>query len=370
MRYIAQRLLTGDFLEWDVPIHEGEGTRELSGPGGITGSIEPDLTLDKAADGRPVIEEWTTALYAEEEGSIRAAALVRDLTYEGPRLSLDAPGFAGYPEGMPYLGNYVPNDWPDPIDVFRHIWAHLQSFPDGDLGLVIGDDSTYFRFGSGSGGPLRMFKHEQRDCGNEISSLVTTTPFDYLESHKWNADRTAITHRIDPAFPRIGQRRADLRFADGENIVDTIPVTRSGSAFANDVQGFGRGEGLAMPTSRYVRRDGRIRRASIYSNKQADKRELDALVRREYNERQLTTDIAELIVRDHRNARLSQLQPGDDIFVQTDLPWVGNIALWVRIVSVVESADEPDVATLRVQRSDAFEYAPWKSPTGEPIPIS
>lgn len=370
MRYIAQRLLSGEFLEWDVPIQDGEGSRELSGPGGITGQIEPDLTLDRAADGRPVIEEWTTALYAEEQGTVRAAGIVGDLTYEGARLTLDAPGFANYPNGMPYTGNYVPDDWPDPIDVFAHIWNHLQSFPDGDLGVVIGGDTTWMRLGSGAGAPLRMFAHEQRDCGSEISTLVTTVPFDYLESHKWNADRTSISHRIDTGFPRLGQRRADLRFADGENIVETIPVTRSGEKFANDVYGFGRGEGLAMPRSRYVRRDGRIRRAAIYNNKNVGKRELDALVKKEHAERRLTTDIAEIHVRDHRNARLSQLNPGDDVFVQTDLPWVGDIAMWVRIMNVSERADTPDRAVLAVQRSDAFEYQPAQSPTGEPVPIS
>lgn len=370
MRYIAQRLLTGEFLDWDVPINEGEGTRELSGPGGITGTIEPDLTLDKANDGRPVIEEWTTALYGEEEGSIRSAGLVGDLSFEGPQMQLDAPGFANYPNGQPFIDNYVPSEWPDPIDVFRRIWNHLQSFPNGDLGVTIGDESTWMRFGSGGGGPFRIFAYEQRDCGNEISSLVTTTPFDYLESHRWNGDRTAILHRIDPGFPRIGKRRADLRFADGENITDAIPVTRSGANFSNDVNGFGSGEGMAMKRARYARPDGRIRRATTHTDKMAGKRELDAQVRREYQERQLTTDIAEIHVKDHKNARLSQLDPGDDIFVETDLPWVGDIALWVRIVAVVERADAPEKAVLRVQRSDSFTYAPWKSPTGEPVPIS
>lgn len=368
-RFIAQRALTGKFLHWDLPLTEDRYTRELSGPGTIEGTLEPEMTTQLAEDGLPIVIEWDTALYVEVDGQIRAGGLITNLEWEGPKLSVTAAGFATYPTGIPYMGEYTPSLFPDPATVIKDLWAYVQDQPDGDLGVTVVGDKTWMRVGSGEGGPYRMYWHEIRDCGEEINSLLATGPMDYVERHAWNEHQTDITHTIELGFPRIGRRRHDLRFADGENIAALVPFASDGLEYAQDVYGFGEGEGGAMVRGRVAVPNGRLRRCATYFDKSADKQRLMVALRAEAVRRGNSRDLRELTIHEHPNAPIGSINPGDDILVQSDTPWLGSTRTWVRVLSIEETTATADQAVLTVQRADSFRYAPGDSPTGRPVPL-
>lgn len=367
-RVHAQRILTGEWLTRDLPLSRPTTTRELSGPGGVSGVLEPEMLHLTANDGRPMIEEWSTALYVEEAGQIRGGGVVNKVGRQKATKSIEAVGFCGYCSGVPYMGEYRPADgFPDPIDVFRHLIAYPQTYPDGDIDLsVTGTAESWLRLSSGSG-PFIMTPFENRDCGDTMNQIAQATPFDYLERLTWaNAARDTVRREVQVGFPRIGRRRHDLRFADGENIVDFDAIVADGSRYANDVYGMGLGEGRGMLRSRASVRDGRLRRPAVVSRKAATQGLLDRETQRELRTRQLLLDISEVTVADHINARIAAISPGDDVLVDLDVEWEGRVRMWLRVLAVQEAGDAPGIAVLKTQRSELFDYRSPASPTGEP----
>jgi len=147
-RFIAQRALTGEFLEMELPLSVSSLKWDLSGPGSLTGTVEPDTGVLRAPDGRLLLEEWGTYLYAEADGEIRWGGIVVSSKFDGARYQIEAAGFSTYPHGLPYQSTYSRANI-DPAQIIRDIWAHVQSHPDGDLGVqVVG--STKARKGSDS----------------------------------------------------------------------------------------------------------------------------------------------------------------------------------------------------------------------------
>lgn len=369
-RIIAQRILTGEFLTWDLPLNGSAATRALSGPGGITGTVEPEMLRLRADDGRPLLEEWSTALYVEQAGQIRGGAIVNKIDYDGPAKRIESVGFCGYPHGIPYADDYMPTDFKDPLEVFRHIWWYVQKFPDADLGMKVGSDTSWFQLSSGSG-PYTIRWFDYRDCGEELDSLATAVPFDYRERHRWANDaHTAIEHHIDLGFPRLGRKRTDLRFAESENIVSHSPIGADGEQYANHVTLIGEGEGRVLGKATAAARDGRLRRSKVVPKKAARTGMLDRMSQHELRNRALAFDITEVSIIDHPNARISAIDPGDDVLVEVEVEWLGDVRLWLRVLAVEESGDVPGAATLRTQRSSAFVYADAKSPDGEKHPLS
>lgn len=145
-RYIAQRAVTGEWLDWDLPIQRDELSWALSGAGSLRGTITPDVGQLRAADGRLIIEEWGTLLYAEADGEIRWGGIVTRSAFVGASWEIEAAGFSAYPHGIPYLGSYSALSV-DPLDALREVWAHVQSNPDGDLGIVVDSTTCPVRLG-------------------------------------------------------------------------------------------------------------------------------------------------------------------------------------------------------------------------------
>lgn len=148
-RFLATRL-NGDgtetVLDYDIPLSGAAITEDLSGPGGITGKITPEIARLTINGGRPLFEPWSTAIYAETNGVIRAGAILAEMNESGADLELDCVGFSGYATGQPYTGarSMIATD---PMDEARHIWEHLQAAPGGNLGLVLDDTISPVRLG-------------------------------------------------------------------------------------------------------------------------------------------------------------------------------------------------------------------------------
>ena len=142
-RYLAQDLLTGEWLHTDLPLIDPEIETELSGPGGISATISPEVAALRKSDGSLLLDEWSTAIYAEAGERIRGAGIV---TYsaqqdDGQTWKLECPGFATYPHGLPFGDEF--SSWSaDPFDVVRAIWAHVQGQQNGDLGVAVSSGAS------------------------------------------------------------------------------------------------------------------------------------------------------------------------------------------------------------------------------------
>lgn len=393
-RYIASRL-NGDgtetFLSWDVPLQDSKLHEDLSGPGGINGYLSPAVARLRGADGEPLFQTWSTALYAEKDGQIRAGAIIVDLDETGPRLDVECVGFSGYLQGQPYRDE-LSRVGLDPMDVARHLWDSKQTTPHGNLGLTIDPTSSPARIGLPEGPVTRgqpgiddaMWNYlmsvgwvgnpadgvEQlhppegavlgaytlgwwatHDMGQEFDKLAAETPFDYRVVHSWNGE--AITHHLQLGYPTLGTRRPDLRFAVGENVSQVPRIEHSGNEYASEVVVLGAGEGRKMIHHPASRDTGRLHRAAVVEDKQlTSSTSARMAAEAELKARLGDADINELVVREHPHAPLGSFGVGDEILVHTRPGWSGAGSMWVRILSVTTdpSRNECTLSVTRVEK--------------------
>lgn len=373
-RYFATRL-TGNGENSDVLVHElplgGVSVEQvLSGPNSLSGTVSPRFNRLVADDGRPVLEEWGTCIWAESDGTIMGGGILVDSSFNGPEWSIDCMGFTGYPKGLPYTDS---NFWveTDALDIYRAIWEHIQSKPGGDLGLEfdtlksgvkIGTTRTVRSFDPEDNpdtgptefesGPYRLAWYQDHDLGSSIDELAEQTPFDYRERHFW--DGNAIKHHVDLGYPKLGQRRQNLRFEIGVNVAPPN-INPNGDEYASETLVLGAGEGRTMIRGYAVRPDHRLRRVAVVTapnirqTKKANKR-----ARRDVQRRQGVADIEELVVDgNHPHAPMGAYQVGDEILIEGDVPWWDDVDTWVRILGVTYAPDQDgNYATLAVVRTD------------------
>ncbi|WP_431976090.1 hypothetical protein [Micromonospora haikouensis] len=463
-RWLARRAVTGEWLDVDLPIRPDEVTWGLSRSGTMRGSIDPDVGQLRAADGRLVIEEWGTELFAEADGQLRWGGLVVRSGFAGAEWRIEAAGVGAYLYGLPYWDEWSRVEV-DPLDVVRELWRHAQSFPNGNLGVVVDGTTSPVRLGkpavpsyqevqidgkwvrkdsvpasqldpsasaklktgidkgdtslrlaalgdygqvdlpflatigsetirvigrSGTtltglqrgygtssatghnagtlvqhtGTPTRTVAAvpaepyllawwDAKDCGQEFGQLASETPFDWAEDVAWDGE--VPVHRIRLGYPRLGRRRDDLTFVQGDNVTSVVPLLRDGDQYANEVVGLGSGEGRTIVHTRLPVIDGRLRRVAVYTDKAVTSgSRLDMLCRDQLLSRQGLPEVAEIEVVDHPNAPIGSWQPGDDILVQADAPWLGEVAIWSRVIGSTLIGEHR--AKLALQRADRFIY--------------
>lgn len=395
-RYIAQRSTTGDFLDWDVPfVADAPPRRELNGPGELRGSISPEyLRLLAKPDGLPVMAEWATTLYAEFEGRIRWGGLVTNLGFKGQAMQVTCRGYTAYPNEMPYLGSTIrsgapiPKKWAyegkdknndgyidgsspkkkmparpkdtistrwDAFDVVRHIWAHLQDYQRGNLGVTLDKHDSGYLLGAASGeDPWELQWWDSPDCGDTITEVMNLAKADFVERHYWDGTKEKALHHIDFGNRRLGRTRSDLRFAQGENIIEIATPSYQGDFFANNVYVIGKGSGSKAPRVRVVVDDKRLRRAKIITKKSTANTTTLARygkAERAKHDQQLT--IPSIAIRHHPNAPLGSWALGDRILLQVEIPWIGEVAIWHR-VTAEEIDPAAGTAVLTLTRSDFY----------------
>lgn len=247
-----------------------------------------------------------------------------------------------------------------------------------------------------SAAPYELFWWESPDIGAKIDELTTSTPFDWVEKHfyvpldrivdaetidpdlatwlranGWTADPTdnaenlyrpanrpdadEVAHIIRAYYPRTGTRREDLAFIQGDNVTTTVAPTLDGDEYANAVTGLGAGEGVSALRREVSVQDGRLYRGTLYTDKAVtDGYTLASKVQTELIRRQNLLTITSITVRDHPNAPIGSWALGDDILVQANVPWLGDVALWCRITGWTLTSDS--TATLTLARSDSYRY--------------
>lgn len=373
-RYFATRL-NGDgtetFLDPDLPLEGVQIEDVLSGDQSLSGKIDPVYTRLIGPDGLPILMEWSTAIYAECDGAIRAGTILTDSGFDGPEWSLDCVGFTGYSRDLPYTGAGFQGVQVDPIDCARVIWSHIQSQPGGNIGLTLDSTTTggkvkigttlkQVQFDTQSGpvsfdaGPYKLSWYGTHDLGRNVDELANETPFDYHERHAWKADGT-IGHYLDIGYPKIGRRRNDLRFVFGVNIFESPQIDRAGDLYASGTMVLGAGEGPSMVKAirePATRPGGRLRRIAVVTDdtirtKSGAEKRADA----ENQWRKTLDDISSVIVKDHPNARLGAVQVGDEIRIEGQGDWM-DVDMWVRVLSVAYEPDNGKVASYDVARVD------------------
>jgi hypothetical protein len=321
-------------------------------------------------------------------------------------------GFANYPAGqtledtLSWSGNAsltAGGHGVDPLDVVRALWANLQSKPDANLGVVVDGTTSTYSLGTFTNvqaqqkdtahpdastdpkevgddveinrvwGPTDKLPKpasgktltwsyalnwwDNVDIGATVDSFVKLAPFDYREDAAWTSGtREAVTLRLRLGSPRLGTRRADLRFVEGENISDVVSITRSGDDYANYVYALGAGEGQTQIRTSASTHDGRLRRmAKLTDGSKTTADSLKAAATQQLNLSNKLVNITGFTIQDHPNARIGAFDVGDDVLVQTHVGWQPT-SLWVRITAATISPDSGDVA-ITCSRSDRFSYS-------------
>lgn len=364
-RFILQAIdgsgTPGAILHPDLPLTGVTVTNRLNATNDLGGSITPFTPglLD-------LLTEWGCCIWAEASGEIRGGGILVRVEKSGSALQLECMGFAGYLHGLPYTDS---NFWvqEDPLNIYRHIWSHVQSKPGGNLGLSIDDTVSGLKIGtvlkqvefdtqsgpiSFEAGPYKLNWYDTADLGAKADDLRQDTPFDVLEQHYWLDD--VIYHRIELGYPRLGRRLTDLRFVVGENVLVPPSTTRDGDNYANEFLLLGAGTGRTMiKGTAALPRGGRLRRVAVEEAK--DIRSVSTANTRAYNllkARLELEDITELTVLDHAHSPIGSYRPGDEILIQLDYDWQVDQQFWVRILGVALSPDKGTDATLTVIRSD------------------
>lgn len=419
-QFIAQRILDGTWLDrvgaqmssvtmtWDLTTDQFQGT------------ITPRDKERIGSDGLPIYSEWSTALYAVESGVIRWGGLLVDSDFTGPGWVINGVGFRGYPNGNIYNGAVYTQNAVDPLNVVRYLWSYLQSEPNGNLGLAVDATTSTARVGtatyivapgnltltqiaaaanltlaqiqalnsaanrSANGytfqtlpatgnvplgvkvitalAPYTLAWYNGTDCGQELSNLAQSAPFNMSESHAWtDSTQNAVSHRLILGYPRIGVRQQNLRFVEGENITQLVDVSRTGTGYANELLGIGAGTGSTAVRANVGAPDAfRLRRCgSVVNQTITDTNQLAALAQRMLTTLQapLAGQIGTCTWRNHPNAPLGSFAQGDDILVSVKHGWLGGQDIWHRITSYTYQPATM-TGTLTLARSDSFTYEP------------
>lgn len=393
-RLIAQRILDGEIVDWELPVDEDfEYVEQLSGPVVMKGSFRPEQISVQEL----MLDGYAYWLHVEINQQIRASAILLPLQFQDSTMSFSAEGIAAAPHYQIYDGVYRMIQV-DPLSIVRTIWNYVQSQPQSDYGVVLSGNSSPVRLGdpattettvtdNGDGTttttirdipakPYELVWWNATNCGEEIDTLSSQTPFDYVERNEWNRDRTDVLHYIDMGYPRIGVALPDLLFNE-ENILEVVPIQELEDSYASAVLVIGAGEGedtirgyAAQSFGDRVRKEVVITDKTITTGERAYTRALTELAAR----RGRAFEISEIVIAAyHTNAPVGSYKVGDDIRVAVDIPWLMEThTAWYRITSITNKPSSDKVRlglahagtfdNTQIQVIDIDDYVPFEPP--------
>lgn len=204
--------------------------------------------------------------------------------------------------------------------------------------------------------PFSLYWWNSTDIGNEIEQIRQEAQFDWRETHAWDsAAKAAVSHRLDIGVPRLGSRRTELRFTEGENIVQPATVTRDGTAYATRVVALGYGSGSSTVRADVSTRTGQLNRTYVYTDAAMQTTGRASAVGQKVLASMASIDtVTSIVVKNHPHAPFGSFFCGDDIPVQLATGW-RNTSIWSRIMSITQDPTT-DLMTLGLARSDSFSY--------------
>lgn len=184
-------------------------------------------------------------------------------------------------------------------------------------------------------GAWKLHWWDTPDCLNAMEEAIAAADMEWVEWSGWNADRTKILKEIRVA-PRVGRRRDDAVFVEGDNITETVVVEDDVAEYANKVVAIGAGEGRdALRVTKAVA-DGRRSRVYVLEAKEVTKRAvLERMASEELTKRTRRLRIAAVRVdASHPNAARGTFGVGDTILIDAEVGWIGRRRLWHRITEI------------------------------------
>lgn len=207
--------------------------------------------------------------------------------------------------------------------------------------------------------PYELAWYNATNCGEEIDKLAGQTPFDYIERHAWNSDKTDVLHYFDMGYPRIGKAQPNLLFNE-ENILEVVPIQEGEDTYASAVLVIGAGEGedtirgyAAQSFGDRVRKEVVVTDKTITTTDRANAQALTELAIR----RGRAFEVAEIVISAyHPYAPIGSYGVGDDIKIELDIPWLMETHIaWYRITSILNKPSS-DKIRLGVSHAGAFDY--------------
>lgn len=381
-RLIAQDILTGVIVDWDLPVQpDFSYTTQLSGPTVMSGAFPPEIVSIQELG----LDGYAYFFHVEVSGEIRATGIFLPPAHDDTALNFTCEGISSIPHYITW-GSEMSEVLIDPLEVVRRIWTYVQSNPRSNVGVIVSsntsnqtvgipahseiaknDDGTTF-ITDVPAAPYELKWWEAPNCGDSIDNLCTQTPFDYKERASWNSAKTNILKYYDMAFPRLGIPRDALLF-DEDNVLEIVPIQEGDDTYASEILVIGAGEGSATIRG-YAAENfgGRIRKMQVVTDKTVTTVDrANSLATSELGLRKgRTFSIDELVIHArHENATIGEYDIGDDIFVKVVIPWLIDLhAVWYRILSI-SYAPAQEIVRLKVARSDSFTYSNTPTP---PVP--
>lgn len=351
---------TESMLATDLPLSNPTANNVLTGIDTVAGAISPEIRYMMVGGERALVP-WSTAIYASRGNSIVAGGILQSLQANDSTITLDAAGFTSYPGDMPYDGEkyFVKTD---ALDVARHIWSHLQSYPGGNLGMVldsvkagrlVGEELEEVEFSTSDGedvafeaGPLKLAWWLTDDLGEVLATLSEQGNFEWEERHTWAPDGTSIDHHLHFGAPRRGRRRQDLMLQVGEQVVVVPPASLQGGDWASESWMLGSGEGKSRRRGMVSRdRAGRLRRVAVDADKtlQSNK-SCKAMAQSNLGFLSGDVKIGELVL---RGLGSSVPSLGDEVHIEGGgQGWLSDYGAWVRVIGIQHS--DPNLTTCSI----------------------
>lgn len=352
---------TEELLHPDLPAASCKVTDSLSSPFELEMTLRPEMTASIPMD------TFSTCLYAEKDGVLRAGGIVVERNPKDDVLEVKATGHAGYLAGQPWVDSPVAKYDTDALDIVRLIWSKVQSHQRANVGLSLPTLASGVKVGKKTAAvkdksgnvtteavdePFLLASYETHDLGQVWHELLDESGIEYRERVSWSGERVA--HSLEMAR-RVGARLATPRFEIGSNVMAIPEMASAASEYADEWLVLGAGEGSARinadrsnpkPPSR-LRHIRVMSRASITRHDQADALALKLALLTSPG----STEIAAFSALDTADDPAWLASPGDEVRLTGDAGQAGWLDMWVRILS--RSCDiigKPDVVDFEVER--------------------
>lgn len=357
-RVLTQNALTGAWLATALPVTDLSYGPELSGPGELSGTLEPRLIASQPG----LVDPGTTFIYVESDGQIQWGGLIWDVRAKGSSYTIEAASWSSYLQKRFDLdgqhGGRGPYTYADRCQIIRNIWAYAQNVPDGDIGVTVDATTSTSTVGT----PADVWYSNAWDLkslGDQVDELVSdqATP-EYTCTTTWNSNKSGVVKRIQLGWPRLGARRTDIEFTSGVNIVEDPEESLSGDDYAQVVIGTGAGDGSAKLRQISAVRNGRLRLEASAAFPEVNGNDvLKKRVEWERAWRQSLGAVEKVTVRDTPAAPFGSWQVGDDVYVRIHNNWT-SFTGWCRITGwmVTPTADGGPSAVVSLKPSAMYSY--------------
>lgn len=369
-RFIVEEARTGTILSRDLVVKKPKVLRVLNG----ACHIEFDIDYHDTSTAGIFFKPWGHWIHVEKmiygERKIWASGIVQPSQVDKKTgvTHLVAEGFAGYPKKMPWLENWNPLAC-DVFEVIHKIWNHLQSYPNGNLGVTVSPATSGIEMLPGyafDGNILNLdfFAEfiratDKEDCGDHIDKLARDVPFDYIEFSSWNSDRTAIDRQIYLGYPWVGVDQKWLVFAINENVMEAVPHIETQIDWVSDITIDGWFPGTEYSATLTNADPKRFRRSISQDDARVNSNERAAAWSKRKLTRRQTPSFWDSIIVDmgHPNAPFGSYDVGDRIYVRGYMPWVGMVNQQHKILAIAVD-EEKGACELTLKAEGAFNYDP------------